>query len=164
MTVFGDDAGELNFNRDWETLKHMLTFNGNLNTVEHAGKNFNAPPRRCPGYENAMEIMEFLVERYSPKISVDVPEVSQGRLQEIKGKQSSFQKFALVLGKSNYDRANKFFPTASDVKHPLDTTGRRLGSVPIVAAGNRSIPMYGKMWQQFSDSVSRHSHNIGIFL
>lgn len=144
MAVFGADAGDLNFQRDWDTLKQMLTFNGNLNEVERAGKDFNSPPRRCPGYENAVAIIEFLVDRYRPKVSDEVPDISQARLQEIEGKQTDFQKFVLKMGKITYDKANKYFPTASDVRHPLDTTGRQLGSLAIVAAGRRSIPIYGR--------------------
>lgn len=144
MTVFGADAGEINFHRDPTIVKQMLTFNGNLSEVEAAGCDFNSPPRRCPGYENAIAIMEYLIDRYCPKASTEVCDISQARLEEVKANETFFQKFVLMMGKITYNEANKYFPTASDVKHPLDTTGRKLGSLDIIAAGERSIPVYGK--------------------
>ncbi|KAG7370111.1 hypothetical protein IV203_027857 [Nitzschia inconspicua] len=144
VSVFGTDAAKLNFQRDPDKLKQMLTFNGNINQIEAAGKSFNFPPRRCPGYENATAIMEFSVDRYRPKLSIDseMHDIPQARLDEIKCSQTTFQKFVLMMGKITYDAANKYFPTASDVKHPLDTTGRNVGHLSIVAAGKRSIPVY----------------------
>ncbi|KAG7344774.1 hypothetical protein IV203_032305 [Nitzschia inconspicua] len=144
VSVFGTDAGKLNFQRDPDKLKQMLTFNGNINQIEAAGESFNFPPRRCPGYENATAIMEFLVDRYRPKFSIDseMHDIPQARLEEIKCSQTTFQNFVLMMGKITYAEANKYFPTASDVKHPLDSTGRNIGHLSIVAAGKRSIPVY----------------------
>ncbi|KAG7345038.1 hypothetical protein IV203_032569 [Nitzschia inconspicua] len=68
-------------------------------------------------------------------------DIPQARVEEIKCSQATFQKFVLMMAKITYDAANKYFPTASDVKHPLDTTGRNIGHLSIVAAGKRSIPV-----------------------
>ena len=127
-------------------MKHMLTFNGNINGIERAD-HFNSPPRRCPGYENATSIIEFLIDRYCPKSPCDAPDITQRRLTEVKANETSFQKFILKMGRITYDQANKYFPTASDVKHPLETTGKKIGSMDIVAAGERKIPVYGRSYE-----------------
>jgi hypothetical protein len=146
VSVFGADAAELNFQRDSDKIEQMLTFNGNIGGyLSHDNEDHsNSPPRRCPGYIYALEIIEFLMDRYSPELPSDVPSIPQGRLAEIRARQTPFQTFVLMMGKITYNDVNKYFPTASDVKHPADTAARRLGSLNIVAAGKRSIPVYGK--------------------
>jgi hypothetical protein len=146
VSVFGVDAAELNFQRDSDKIEQMLTFNGNIGGYLRDGKEgySNSSPRRCPGYMYALEIIVFLTDRYCPERSSEVPSIPQARLEELKARQTPFQKFVLMMGKITYNEVNKYFPTASDVKHPLDTAARRLGSLNIVAAGKRSIPVYGK--------------------
>jgi hypothetical protein len=146
VNVFGHDAEELNFDRDITVLGRMLTFNGNQNDIVHGIEkgDYNSPPRRCPGYSDALAIIKFLVNRYRPRPVGDVPTISQARLEEIKSKESFFQKFVLNMGQATYKETNKYFPTASDVKHPLDTNGKSIGCLPVVAAGERTIPVYGK--------------------
>ena len=133
--MFGEDAEEHNFRRDPSILGKMITFNGNWNGIDGG----NSPPRRCPGAHIAVEIIEFLVDRFKPR-----EVVQPDNLDEIQRDESPFMKFVLKMGRRNYAKNNTFFSHASDVKHPLDTDGRSLGSEKIVASGERYIPVNGR--------------------
>lgn len=145
VSVFGPDAEVLNFDRDPTVLGKMMTFNGNHNDIVRAGDkgDFDTPPRRCPGYGNAMDIIEFLVDRYCPTPNEDIASVPPARIDEIQRKETWFMRFVLKMGQITYASNNKYFPHASEVKHPLDTNGRKIGSLMIAAAGDRNIPVYG---------------------
>jgi hypothetical protein len=127
----------------------MMTFNGNEKEIMEATKKgqYDSPPRRCPGWSYALEIIEFLVTRYCPldlASSKSLPVITPERLCEIQSKETFFMKFVLKMGQLTYAENNKYFPHASDVKHPLDTQGIALGASEIIASGTRSIPLYGK--------------------
>ena len=174
VSVFGDDASSLNFDRDPFITGQMLSFNANYNEIHASSQmgNNDSPPRRCPGekesrgevyfsmwgrpltnmnlfsacsgYSIALDIIEFLVNRYFP-VNVELPPtVSDKRLQEISKKESRFTQFVLHMGRKVYTENNQYFPHASEVKHPLDTAGCNLGSIKISAAGYRTIPAYGR--------------------
>jgi hypothetical protein len=149
VSVFGANASELNFERDPAVQYQMMTFNGNEKEIMESTKKdqFDSPPRRCPGWSYALDIIEFLVTRYCPPdltSSTSPPVITPDRLYEIQSKQTIFMKFVLKIGQLTYAENNKYFPHASDVKHPLDTQGRALGSSEVNASGTRSIPLYGK--------------------
>jgi hypothetical protein len=158
VSVFGEDAEVLNFDRESFVLGKMLTFNGNHNEIVRAGAkgDFDAPPRRCPGYSNAMNIIEFLVDRYCPNVSKNAVSVAPERLDEIQRKETLFMKFVLKMGQMTYAENNKYFPHASEVKHPLETNGRKIGSLKIPAAGDRHIPVYG-MYRDVSAATTTSS-------
>lgn len=146
MSVFGANANELNFDRNPSVQYQMMTFNGNEKEIMNATKNgqYDSPPRRCPGWSYVLDIIEFLVTRYCPLASSESPPmITLERLSEIQSKETIFMKFVLKLGQFTYAENNKYFPHASDVKHPLDTEGRELGYREINASGTRSIPLYG---------------------
>ena len=133
--MFGAKADQHNFDRDPSDLGKMITFNGNWNGIDGG----NSPPRRCPGAHIAVEIIEFLVDRFKPR-----EVVQPDNLDEIQRDESPFMKFVLTMGRRNYARNNTYFSHASDVKHPLDTNGLSLGSEKIVASGERYIPVNGR--------------------
>lgn len=145
VSVFGEDASVLNFDRDPFVLGKMMTFNGNYNDIAQGEKDkrYDCPPRRCPGYSYAIDIIQFLVDRYCPACDENIASISEERLAEIQRKETFFIKFVLKMGQVTYSRNNKYFPHASEVKHPLDTNGRKIGSLMITASGYRSIPLYG---------------------
>jgi hypothetical protein len=164
VSVLGEDADALNFDRDPFVLGKMLTFNGNHNDIHRAiaEGDHDTPPRRCPGYGNAMDIIEFLVDRYCPKVNMEEASIAPERLDEIQRKESWFMKFVLKMGQATYNENNKYFPHASEVKHPLDTNGRKIGSLMISAAGDRHIPVYGTYKVGFTDDddVSQFSERL----
>jgi hypothetical protein len=124
----------------------MMTFNGNLNEIRHgeSDHNYDFPARRCPGYSYALDIILFLVDRFRPPNQCSGSCVSDERLTEISNKETLFMKFVLKMGQVTYSENNKYFPQASEVKHPMDSNGRKLGRTKIKAAGERYIPIYGK--------------------
>lgn len=146
VSVFGEDAGVLNFDRPFEVLGRMMTFNGNENDIIEGMKKGdpNMPVRRCPGYDYALSIIEFLVDRFMPPDQPPISDDYKKRLDEIKSKESYFMRFVLWTGKKTYAENNEYFPHASEVIHPMDTAGEKLGSEKIIAAGGRTIPKYGK--------------------
>jgi len=168
-SVFGPDADTLNFNRDMEVIGKMMTFNGNRNDIAlgMAENEPNKPPRRCPGYANAMSIIIYLVDRFAPCAEcLDAANaISEERLVEIHRKETLFQKFVLKMGQLTYNENNKYFPHASEVKHPMDCNGRKLGSLRIPAAGDRYIPVYGKCFHSIDfDSAGLGSLSMELHL
>jgi hypothetical protein len=153
VSVFGSDAEEYNFDRDASIVGRMLTFNGNQNDIAIAidAGDHNSPPRRCPGYGYALDIIEFLVDRYAPNdnnISLS-NYISPERLREIKGKETSFMKIALTVGSKIYVVNNRYFPQASEVKHPLDVKEKPLNFSEISACGRvRHLPQYGALGKE----------------
>ena len=145
VRVFGEDAAVINVDRDPKVTGRMLTFNGNLNDIHHGEKdgNYDFPARRCPGYGYALDIILFLVDRYCPPRKGDGLTISDERLAEVTRKETNFMKFVLYMGQVTYSENNKYFPQASEVEHPMDSNGRKLGSTKIKAAGERYIPIYG---------------------
>ena len=144
--MFGSDALELNFSRNSEVLGKMLTFNGNENDISDASKrdDYDTPPRRCPGYGYALDIIQFLVDRYAPQECSDAESyITQERFEQIGRKETGFMKFVLKMGKKTYAENNRYFPHASEVKHPLDTRGKALSPTEIAVGGIRSMPEYG---------------------
>jgi hypothetical protein len=166
VSVFGEDAEVFNFDRDPSVLGKILTFNGNYNDIVRAGAEgvYDTPPRSCPGCSNAMNIIEFLVDRYCPKDNMEEASIAPERLDEIQRKESWFMKFVLKMGQATYNENNKYFPHASEVKHPLDTNGRKIGSLIISAAGDRHIPVYGTYKVGFTDGddVSKFSERLSL--
>jgi hypothetical protein len=164
VSVFGEDAEVFNFHRDEFVLGKMLTFNGNHNDIVRAGAKgvYDTPPRRCPGYSNSMDIIEFLVDRYCPKVNMEEASVAPERFDEIRRKETWFMKFALKMGQVAYKENNKYHPHASEVKHPLDTNGRKIGSLMMHVAGDRHIPVYGTYKVGFTDDddVSQFSERL----
>ena len=150
-SAFGLDAGELNFDRSTEVVGKMLTFNGNSNDIAHGIEvgDHDTPPRRCPGYGYALDILEFLVDRYAPHDHNDPGSyITPERFEQIKRKGNGFLKFVLKMGKKTYAANNRYFPSASEVQHPLDTKGKALNPVEIAIGGIRTMPEYGKSrWQ-----------------
>lgn len=120
-----------------------MTFNGNDNEIVESNCP-NIPVRRCPGRGYALDIIEFLVDRYLPPIEPPIDIDMSQRLDEIASRESFFMKFVLFMGKVTYAENNKYFPHASEVIHPMDTAGRKLGATKILAAGGRMIPQHGK--------------------
>ena len=151
VDVFGADAECFVFDRPDQQLGLMMTFNGTDNKIVHSN-NLNTPVRRCPGRGFALDIIEFLVDRFLPP---DHPLIDEDvSIAEIATRETFFMKIVLGLGKATYSQNNKYFPHASQVLHPMDTAGKKLGSEPIVACGGRLIPRYG----EFLD-VSRATAN-----
>ena len=147
VSVFGADASELKFDRDPSVQYQMLTFNGCEKEIMASTEKgqYDSPPRRCPGWSYALDIIEFLVTRYCPPDPASLGgNIMPKRLQEIQAKETGFMKIVLKLGQFTYAENNKYFPHASDATHPLDTKGRALGSNEVNASGTRSIPLYGE--------------------
>lgn len=148
-SVFGDDAHLVNFDRDPATLMKNLTFNGCQQEIHEAmseeNPNSDFPIRRCPGYSYALDIIEFLADRFMPDDDIPGAQISTEQMQQIQNRESMFVKYILRRGRSIYAQNNKYFPHPSCVKHPMDTAGCELGSRSISAAGRRTIPVVGKL-------------------
>lgn len=147
ITVFGDDAAEINLDRDPSVIGKMLSFNGCYNDIQSAirrqPQNLNSPPRRCPGYGYGLDIVQYLVDRYMPVDSYPGAQISAERLENIQKRESWFLWFVLRIGRATYAANNRYFPHASEVKHPRDTLETTLGTYTVHAAGERSIPIIG---------------------
>jgi hypothetical protein len=158
VDAFGPDAGEHNFDRDASVLGKMITFNGNQNDIAKAIEvgDHDTPPRRCPGYGYTLDIIEFLVHRYKPAdMSFTVSDyISEERYSQIRRQESPFMKIALAVGSKVYVASNKYFPHASEVKHPLDTKGEPLDFFEFSACGrSRQMPNNGKFWENTKTSI-----------
>lgn len=118
VSVFGADAEKLNFNRDPSVLGHMLTFNGNETDISLgiARDDHDSPPRRCPGYGNALAIIKFLIDRYRPQSPDEIPKIPQARLAEIKSMETLFQKFVLKMGQGRIIPYIMLLPMTKDEK------------------------------------------------
>jgi len=148
VRAFGPDAAIVKPDRDPAIQYQQLTFNGNENDIKLGASQGrpNFPVRRCPGWGIALDIIEFLVDRYAPPPDADRADelISDERMEEVKSRQSKFMSQVLDKGVSVYNENNKYFPHASEVRHPLDTKGRPPGHLNINVCGSRQIPKYGK--------------------